>query len=295
MLVEPMKPGLRTLALVTMVACGGTPAPPREPIHGRAVTSEVTPAAPTVLPTRIGRERIQFAPNTVGLSPTDAALLDTVVQWLTADPAVNLQVSGHADASELGASNTGPSGISHARASAVRSYLITRGIAERRLLLRAVGITEPRATNSTDAGRAANRRVEFERVTIKISPFGGRVVVTDTEVEILDEVTFEPGKDVITATSMPALDAIAATLHGNPSILLVEVQSHTDERGDDAFNLQLTESRALVVMNYLIAQGIDPARLVAQGYGETQPLDAGHTEAAWAKNRRVAFLILKRS
>ena len=48
-------------------------------------------------------------------------------------------------------------------------------------------------------------------------------------------------------------------------------------------------------MKYLIAKGIDPARLVAQGYGETQPLDARHNEAAWAKNRRVAFLVLKRA
>lgn len=46
--------------------------------------------------------------------------------------------------------------------------------------------------------------------------------------------------------------------------------------------------------NYIIAQHIDPARLVAQGYGGTQPVDRGHNAAAWDKNQRMAFLILKR-
>lgn len=282
------------IALVTTVACAAQPKPP-EPIVGKAVVSEVKLAAPAALPAKPGRERIYFEPNTVHLSATEAAVLDTVVQRLTADPALNLQVSGHTDSTELDASNTGHAGLSHARANAARSYLIGRGIAERRLLIRAVGTTEPRDTNATLAGRTANRRVEFERVTIKVSPFGGRVVVTDTDVEILDPVTFEPGKDVITPTSVPALDAVAATLQGNPTIQLVEVQSHTDERGDFAFNMRLTDARAHAVVSYLVAKGVDPARLIAQGYGETQPIDASHNEAAWVKNHRVAFLIVKRS
>ncbi len=153
----------------------------------------------------------------------------------------------------------------------------------------------PRDTNATDLGRTANRRVEFERVTIETNLLGGRVIVTDTDIEILDPVTFEPGKVTIAPTSFPALDATAATLQGNPTILLVEVQSHVDERGDAAVNLRLTEARARVIRNYLVTKGVDPARLTAQGYGETQPLDAHHNEAAWAKNTRVAFLIIKRS
>ena len=48
-------------------------------------------------------------------------------------------------------------------------------------------------------------------------------------------------------------------------------------------------------MKYLVDKGVDEKRLTAQGYGETQPLDRRHVEAAWAKNRRVAFLIVKRA
>jgi len=126
-------------------------------------------------------------------------------------------------------------------------------------------------------------------------PDRGRVVVTDTSIEILDMIYFEFDKAIIKKESYPILDAVAATLQGNPSIQLVEIQGHTDERGDDAYNLDLSDRRAHAVRDYLIGKGVDEKRLTAQGYGETQPLDRRHNEAAWAKNRRVAFLILKRA
>jgi len=126
-------------------------------------------------------------------------------------------------------------------------------------------------------------------------PDRGRVVVTDTAIEILDMVYFEYNKAVIKSQSFPILDAVAATLQGNPSIALIEVQGHTDERGDDAYNLDLSDRRAHSVEKYLADKGVDVKRLSAQGYGETQPIDRQHNEAAWAKNRRVAFLILKRA
>jgi len=126
-------------------------------------------------------------------------------------------------------------------------------------------------------------------------PDRGRVVVTDTSIEILDMVYFEYDKAIIKKESYPILDAVAATLQGNPSISLIEIQGHTDERGDDAYNLDLSDRRAHSVRDYLIGKGVDEKRLTAQGYGETQPLDRNHNEAAWAKNRRVAFLILKRA
>ncbi|HEY1556558.1 MAG TPA: OmpA family protein [Kofleriaceae bacterium] len=125
-------------------------------------------------------------------------------------------------------------------------------------------------------------------------PDRGRVVVTDTSIEILDMIYFEYDKAIIKKESYPILDAVAATLQGNPSIQLVEIQGHTDERGDDAYNLDLSDRRAKSVRQYLIDKGVDEKRLTAQGYGETQPLDRRHNEEAWAKNRRVAFLILKR-
>lgn len=126
-------------------------------------------------------------------------------------------------------------------------------------------------------------------------PDRGRVVVTDTSIEILDMVYFEYNKAVIKSESFPILDAVAATLQGNPSIELIEVQGHTDERGNDAYNLDLSDKRAAAVKKYLVDKGVEEKRLESQGYGETQPLIREHNEKAWAKNRRVAFLILKRA
>jgi OOP family OmpA-OmpF porin len=126
-------------------------------------------------------------------------------------------------------------------------------------------------------------------------PDRGRVVVTDTKIEILDKVYFEYNKAKIKSESFPILDAVAATLEGNPDIQLIEIQGHTDERGNDEYNLQLSDKRAKAVMQYLADKGIDENRLTAQGYGETQPLDRKKNEEAYAKNRRVEFLILKRS
>ena len=70
------------------------------------------------------------------------------------------------------------------------------------------------------------------------------MVVTDTSIEILDVIYFEYNSDVIKPASYPILDAVAATMQGNPSIQLIEIQGHTDERGDDAYNLDLSDRRA---------------------------------------------------
>ncbi len=126
-------------------------------------------------------------------------------------------------------------------------------------------------------------------------PDRGRVVVTDTKIEILDKVYFEYNKAIIKSESYPILDAVAATLDGNPDIQMVEVQGHTDERGNDAYNLKLSDERAKAVKAYLVDKGIAEDRLDGQGYGETQPIDRRSNEQAWAKNRRVEFLILKRN
>ena len=115
------------------------------------------------------------------------------------------------------------------------------------------------------------------------------------KLEILDKIYFETDKAAILPVSFPLLDAIAATLKGNPQILLIEVQGHADERGDDAHNLKLTEDRTQSVRAYLIEKGLDAGRLQAKGYGETKPVCKERNENCWSKNRRVEFVIIKRS
>ena len=125
-------------------------------------------------------------------------------------------------------------------------------------------------------------------------PDRGRVIVTDGKLEILDKIYFETAKAIIKDKSFPILDAIVATLLGNPDITLIEIQGHTDERGNDAYNLDLSDRRAASVRVYLTDHGVEASRLQSEGYGETQPVDTKSNQAAWAKNRRVEFLIIKR-
>ena len=112
---------------------------------------------------------------------------------------------------------------------------------------------------------------------------------------ILKPINFEFDKAVIKADSFYILDAVVATIQGNPVLQRIEIQGHTDEQGDDAYNMDLSDRRAKAVMAYLTDKGVDPKRVEAQGYGETVPVDKRHTAEAWAKNRRVQFMIIKRT
>ncbi|MDI6699471.1 MAG: peptidoglycan-associated lipoprotein Pal [Candidatus Saccharicenans sp.] len=74
----------------------------------------------------------------------------------------------------------------------------------------------------------------------------------------------------------------------------VLIEGHCDERGTEEYNLALGEKRAKSTMDYLVSLGISPDRLRIISYGKSQPLDPGHDETAWAKNRRAQFLIIEK-
>jgi len=73
----------------------------------------------------------------------------------------------------------------------------------------------------------------------------------------------------------------------------VQIEGHCDERGSDEYNLALGEKRAKAAMNYLVTLGVPAERIIVISYGKEKPADPGHDEAAWAKNRRDNFLMIK--
>jgi len=85
-----------------------------------------------------------------------------------------------------------------------------------------------------------------------------------------------------------ALDANAKLLRDNPG-LSVSVDGHCDERGTVEYNQALGQKRAEAVQQYLSDQGIPSTRFRVISYGKERPVDEGHDEAAWARNRRVEF------
>jgi peptidoglycan-associated lipoprotein len=71
----------------------------------------------------------------------------------------------------------------------------------------------------------------------------------------------------------------------------IQIEGHCDERGTSEYNLALGERRANSTKNYLMTLGVSPERISTISYGEEKPLDPGHSEEAWAKNRRAHTII----
>jgi len=86
------------------------------------------------------------------------------------------------------------------------------------------------------------------------------------------------------------LDEKVSILQANPG-LTIEVAGHADERGSDEYNLALGNRRAIAAKQYLTTRGIDASRVSTRSMGEEQPVDPGHTEDAWARNRRGEFTV----
>jgi outer membrane protein OmpA-like peptidoglycan-associated protein len=113
-------------------------------------------------------------------------------------------------------------------------------------------------------------------------------------IEILERVYFDTNKARIKRRSHSVLEQVASVMEANPDIRLLRVQGHTDARGDEEHNLELSQRRAVSVKEFLIEQGVDAARLSARGYGETHPIADNDSEDGRAENRRVEFHIIER-
>jgi len=71
----------------------------------------------------------------------------------------------------------------------------------------------------------------------------------------------------------------------------IQIEGHCDERGSNEYNTNLGQKRAAAVREYLFRLGVDANRISTVSYGEERPIDPGHDEAAWARNRRAQFLV----
>lgn len=109
----------------------------------------------------------------------------------------------------------------------------------------------------------------------------------------LKNIYFDFDKTTLQKQSFVELNKVVEFLKQNPSVE-IEIAGHTDSKGSDEYNLNLSQGRSQSVVDYLISQGIDSYRLTAHGYGETKPIDTNDSDAGRANNRRVEFTILKK-
>jgi len=111
-------------------------------------------------------------------------------------------------------------------------------------------------------------------------------------IEISEQIQFETGTAILRATSAPILAEIAQVLREHPEVQKLEVQGHTDDTGTRERNQLLSEARARAVAEWLQQHGVEKARLLVRGFGQTQPLSDNASEAGRARNRRVEFRVL---
>lgn len=102
-------------------------------------------------------------------------------------------------------------------------------------------------------------------------------------------IYFNSGSARLTNDSIPLLENLHDIVNRCPD-LTIEIGGHTDSDGSDAANRALSERRAQAVNNYLVGQGIAPARLVTVGYGESRPVVSNDTAEGKRRNRRIEFV-----
>lgn len=106
------------------------------------------------------------------------------------------------------------------------------------------------------------------------------------------DVHFSYDSHILNEEAKARLERKAAWLGQHPQINF-QIEGHCDERGTTVYNLALGERRAHAVKQYLTALGISASRISIISYGEEFPLDPGHTEDAWSRNRRAHFVITR--
>jgi len=138
-----------------------------------------------------------------------------------------------------------------------------------------------------EAKKAREKEFEKSLVAKKEPGIEGEIL----ESKLLKDIHFDFDKYDIRPGDAEILKGNATLLAKN-STVKIQIEGHCDERGTIEYNLALGERRANSAKKYLISLGMPADRISTISYGKEKPLDSGHNEEAWAKNRRDHFIIL---
>jgi peptidoglycan-associated lipoprotein len=152
------------------------------------------------------------------------------------------------------------------------------------------------AVSAEEQAAAAKAAAKKEAPPAKETPITEEKVAPQAEAAAAKEemtfkdVLFDFDKFSLKPESRDALKELAAWLTKN-KYKSVLIEGNCDERGTTEYNLALGERRAKEAMKYLVELGVDAKRIKTISYGKERPLDPGHTEEAWEKNRRDHFVV----
>ena len=149
-------------------------------------------------------------------------------------------------------------------------------------------ITPPETEATTEA---PGMDIQMPGTEEGVSAAAGPMIEEEIAAFEKSDIYFDLDKFNLIPEARKALAEKASFLNAHPEIN-IKIEGHCDERGTREYNLALGERRAKSAQDYLIFLGINPTRISSISYGEEKPLDPGHNEEAWAKNRRAHFSIL---
>jgi len=169
------------------------------------------------------------------------------------------------------------------------SFIVMTGCAKKSAVKEQAVSAEQQAAAERAAKEAAKKEAPPTPVTEeKVAP-QAEAAAAKGEMTFKD-VLFDFDKFNLKPEGRDILKGFAAWLTKNKDKSVV-IEGNCDERGTTEYNLALGERRAKEAMKYLVELGIDAKRIKTISYGKERPLDPGHTEEAWAKNRRDHFVV----
>jgi len=142
--------------------------------------------------------------------------------------------------------------------------------------------------SESEGAKETKAKEEFEKSLVAEQTPGVSGEVFESS--LLKDIHFDFDRYNIRPGDGEILNQNAALLKKYPKIR-IQVEGHCDERGTVEYNLALGERRANSTKNYLVSHGISANRISTISYGKEKPLDPGHDEEAWAKNRRAHTII----
>jgi large repetitive protein len=148
------------------------------------------------------------------------------------------------------------------------------------------------ADNDGDGVLDANDRCPTVRGDAAHEGCSTSVSLDQGQIRILQRVEFALGRADLLGSSDPVLAAVQSLFETNPNLRKVMVKGHTDGRGDEKKNLELSKRRAATVVAWLAQHGVNTERVVAWGCGESQPIASDKDKAGQQMNRRVEFQVI---
>lgn len=244
---------------------------------------------------------LYFRSQSSELTAESKQYLQKLAVQLKNNTKTKIEIGGHTD-------NTGGKELNQKlslnRAKYVYNYLLTKGVNAKQLSHKGYGDSQPIAPNTTEEGKAKNRRIEIKFISgtnnilqskesaekLSVIKPNSEVIKRSASIDKIFTVRFGSSSNELSSEAENYLKELTAYLKENPNAKS-RIEGHTDSTGTKASNMQLSTNRAKTIYKNLLSRGVNPKQLSYRGYGDSKPIAPNTTEEGKAKNRRVEIIL----